>query len=189
MTAHKLTNAWVLASTIALGGCASTVTHVNNDSCTTWDQNNLKVPLTLEFGFSSKAVSSNECKEGKRIGYAAVLGRQQNGDLHAGSLITWHKAYKDLKNRISNANEDDVKRLQQVQQFADSFIQLGSQKNGQSMVTSAMAQSMFDMKLTDPTLFAVDGTYAPAEKKSAPLICKGEGILRICAPVNDQAPQ
>ncbi len=124
---------------------------------------------------------------------SALLGMKADKTLHPGSIITWQKSYKELSDKIAAipAEETDAKsvaearELTDTRRFADHFILKGSKGS----ITSQMAQAMFDMKVTDPTLFTPDGKFtppAPAEKKQG--LCKGIGIFRVCDKPADPTP-
>ena len=181
MKSQRILNAFLLAVPVALSGCASNTYNVNKDNCVAWNEGSLKLPLLIEFGAKSQGSIDQTCQAGKKIGYAALMARQDNGILHPASLVTWHKQYKELIDQINQAPSDNATLLQ-TRYFADYFIREGSTAFGKSMITSEMAKAMYDQKILDPLQFAPDGTFAPPESKTpeAKKICTGKGLFRVC---------
>lgn len=188
MIPHRLINAFLLAAPIALGGCASTTPVVDKNTCNSWDESSLRIPLITDILVKDKAVNNASCNRGRMIGYSALLGQYPDGTLHPASLITWNNSYQKLIREISAYNPQEIRdaktqrefnALAQTRTFADHFIREASH----GLVTSPIAKSMFEMKLTDPKLFTPDGKYSPPAKKD--LLCTGTGMYRICKPRED----
>lgn len=196
MTQNRLMKAFLLAAPIALGGC-QTVPYANKDTCTSWDEGTIRIPLIADLGSTGKAVKNASCNEGRMIGYSALLGRNSDGTLHPASIITWNKYYQQLSGKISAYDGEEIRdaktrsefnALAQTRLFADFFIEEASQKQ----VTSAIAKSMYDMKLTDPALFSPDGTYnppAPVVPAAKTEYCSGTGMFRVCSKPTEPALQ
>lgn len=179
MTANRMKNIFLFTASTFLGGCALTPV-VDYNNCNKWDEGVARIPLLLEFNSKSGIVSDEPCKQGTMIGYSALIARQQDGSLHPASLITWHRHYQILLDKMKESPESIG--LREIKNSADYSIKNGSQKFGQSLVTSEMAKAMFEKKTLDPALFNPDGTLIPTAKP-----CTGQGFFRNCsAPANGQ---
>lgn len=183
MRQSRLYSAFLIASSVVLSGC-QTMHKVDQETCNQWREDEVGIPNAIElFKAKHSAFSNDECFAGKKLGYSALIARQQDGRLHPVSLVMWHNQYSDLMNKITTLQPEEAAKYSQIKNFADYFIQEGSLKFGKSIVTSPMAKAMYDKKSIDPTNFAPDGTYTEPEKK-APTeekkLCKGSELIRIC---------
>jgi len=187
----RLLRAFILATPIALGGCAS-YQRIDHDSCNEWQETFLGVPEMIKiFEGKNAAVSSELCSSGRKIGYSALFARAQTGELHPASLIMWQREYQKLMDKISVRTPDEATELLKIKKFADYFIEEGSTKFGKSLVTSQMAGTMFEKKILDPSQFTPMGEYVPnvpGQKPAREKVCTGKDMLRYCAPQTQPSP-
>ena len=176
----KLSHVFLIAAPLFLGACGTIVKRTDIANCNSQDVSTLNIPLLTESSITSNAVSDGACKTGAKLAAVALIGRHADGTLHPASIIGWYRNYQELIAKMTAPKGDtpeeqaEAKELARTKNFADQYIEIESTKLGQGLVTSPIVIKLYEMKITDPSIFTPDGNLL---KKS---FCKGMGIFRVC---------
>ncbi|MFA7277094.1 MAG: hypothetical protein WC043_09875 [Pseudobdellovibrionaceae bacterium] len=117
---QRLATPFMLSGTLALGGCATTQMHFDEERCTTSETSSLKVLLLLEFETTSPGQYHQACDEGKKASRMTLAALNPDRSLSKFGALYGQRYVSRVMDKLNKGEEPDYQRS--CLSFYDHFL-------------------------------------------------------------------